>query len=309
MKKRTIAIYLLLLIFLFSGCSRKMKLHPGPGRSGDTFFETARFIMTGEEIHLYRHLPDQQARKEFIEDFWQKRDPDPGTEENESRIEFEKRIEYANKWFRDLPEGRGWDTERGHILLQLGIPDQRETRTTTLRGTTWLVKIDTWLYYEYQLVLQFVDLDGFGKYKLRGWPTTLIYALDQAKSDLTLAPKDQKQLERSFKFAVKFKKNKNLINISIPVKNMEFQEKQGTIVMGFEIEVFVYRDFKKIDHLKKEAHFGKSKEELLQLKKLEIDISYSPPAPIKGSYHLDVIIKELSTASKYRNFSRFKIRN
>ena len=94
--------------------------------ASDPFFEKARLIMTKEEIEIYKHLPGAEEKEEFIKEFWKKRDPTPATEENENREEFEKRIAYANKWFNEGSKGRGWDTERGRILLQLGFPDRRE---------------------------------------------------------------------------------------------------------------------------------------------------------------------------------------
>ncbi len=82
--------------------------------------------MTGEEIQIYKHLADRKAREEFIEEFWQKRDPLPDTPENEARVEFDRRIAYANRWFKEnRAAGRGWDTPRGRILIQLGEPDNR----------------------------------------------------------------------------------------------------------------------------------------------------------------------------------------
>ena len=57
------------------------------------FYETARLVMTGEEDDIFQHLPDAESRREFISDFWAKRDPNPETESNEFKEEFERRIE------------------------------------------------------------------------------------------------------------------------------------------------------------------------------------------------------------------------
>jgi GWxTD domain-containing protein len=306
--KKNIVGCIFIVFFLGCGCacSQKIKLPADTGTdveaAEDTFSRTARFIMTKEEKNIYRHLPGPQAREEFIDDFWKKRDPTPDTHENENRLEFERRIEYAGKWFKDRPDGRWWYTERGRILLQLGIPDERYGRVSAVRGTTWMVKTDTWYYYRYRLVLQFADKDGSGRYRLLNWPTGLSPALDQAAFALDL---DKKALNRPFRFKVKFKEN--IIKITVPVKNIEFQEKDGRMTADFEIDVFVYRDFKKIDHFKRETHTGKTKEEILQTKNLEITVPYSLPTTGKGSYYLDVIIKEVLTSSRYRNFFRFKI--
>ena len=159
----------------------------------DSFYETARFIMTKEENEIYRHLPDNAAREEFIEEFWKKRDPTPGTEENENKEEFEERIRFANKWFKEYSRGRGWDTQRGRILLQLGFPDRREfgdaediVRTGLPRNqgaliTSKPIPMEIWSYYTYGLVLVFADKNDTGRMLLEYVPPTLPYALDHEK--------------------------------------------------------------------------------------------------------------------------------
>jgi len=63
----------------------------------ESFFEKTSLIMTDEEIKIYKCIPDKESKEEFIREFWQIRDPDLDTEENENKIEFERRIEYANR--------------------------------------------------------------------------------------------------------------------------------------------------------------------------------------------------------------------
>ena len=57
----------------------KPKLDP----ESEKFYQTARLIMTKEETKIFERLPDAASRKEFIADFWLKRDPDPDTPDNE----------------------------------------------------------------------------------------------------------------------------------------------------------------------------------------------------------------------------------
>ena len=120
-------------LLLSAGCFliKAAKLGPFYG----TFFEKIRLIMIDDEIEIYKQLPDEQSKEEFIEEFWRIRDPNPGTVENEYKIEFEERIEYANKWFgsgdpfkgKEAYDGheryRGWNTDRGRIYIILGPPD------------------------------------------------------------------------------------------------------------------------------------------------------------------------------------------
>ncbi|MCK7479399.1 MAG: GWxTD domain-containing protein [Candidatus Moduliflexus flocculans] len=73
----------------------KPKLDP----ESEKFYRTARLIMTKEENRIFLRLPDVPSRKEFIEDFWLKRDPDPDTPLNEYRREFEARVDFVGKRF------------------------------------------------------------------------------------------------------------------------------------------------------------------------------------------------------------------
>jgi GWxTD domain-containing protein len=270
----------------------------------DSFFETTRFIMTKEEKNIYRHLIDEEDKKAFIRDFWEKRDPTPSTEENENRIEYNRRIEFANKWFNDRPDGNGWDTERGHLLLQLGIPDHREQHISTVQGTTWQVKTDTWLYYRWRLRLFFADRNGYGQYKLTYWPEELLDALDRARNVLDFG--DENVSNGAFNFKTKFIKKKNTIQIKIPVKAIDFEEQGENVSTSFHIRINVYRDYKKIDTLEKENPITRPKEEVLKAKHIGIPIPYTPPG--KGKYYLEVIIKDPIKSYRYRDFLQFKVK-
>jgi GWxTD domain-containing protein len=107
-----------------SGSEQKITLDP---ESRD-FYTYAQLIMTKVEKNIFNHLPDKEARKEFMADFWVKRDPDPDTKENEFKDEFYRRIEYANKRFREGTPG--WKTDRGRIYIYLGPPDKFEETFT-----------------------------------------------------------------------------------------------------------------------------------------------------------------------------------
>ncbi len=269
----------------------------------DSFYEITRFIMSKEEIKIFRHLPDEKLKTEFQKEFWEKRDPSPETEENESKMEFEKRIEFANKWFKDRPDGRGWDTERGHLLLQLGIPNQRQISVTTIQGTTWTVMVDEWYYGDYDLYLQFADDKGQGKYVLQNWPPELLEALDRAVLALDL--NDTNAPQNNFTFNAKFKKENQQIEIKIPVKHIEWEALNDHVHATFDIQVNAYLNYKKINEFKNETQLDKTKTEILTIKHLIISIPYAPRG--KGKYFLEVIIKDRNRSFRYRNFCQFKI--
>ena len=87
--------------------------------------EDVRWIITPEELTAFKALSNDEERDAFIEQFWQRRDPTPDTEENEFKEEHYRRIAYANEHFS---AGRaGWRTDRGRIYIVFGPPDEIES--------------------------------------------------------------------------------------------------------------------------------------------------------------------------------------
>ena len=81
----------------------------------------ARFLLSPEEKKEWAALKDSVARSEFVDKFWASRDPTPGTPENESRKEFERRVAFADDRFGQ-GEVHGSMTDRGMVFVLLGPP-------------------------------------------------------------------------------------------------------------------------------------------------------------------------------------------
>ncbi len=80
------------------------------------------YIITPEERHTFLHLSTNEEREQFIEAFWQRRNPDPDSAENTFKEEHYRRIAYANEHFASgIP---GWKTDRGKIYIMWGPPDE-----------------------------------------------------------------------------------------------------------------------------------------------------------------------------------------
>src|SRR5271169_5174351 len=87
--------------------------------------EDVVWIITDEERAAFKQLSNDEERDNFIEAFWQRRDPTPDTEENEYKEEHYQRIAYANEHFAaGVP---GWRTDRGRIWIVYGKPDEIES--------------------------------------------------------------------------------------------------------------------------------------------------------------------------------------
>ena len=82
-----------------------------------------------------------EARRRYLTDFWQKRDPDPATPANEARTAFYSAIAYANEHYRERGQaGReGWRTDRGRIYARYGAPDEVLTRLAAGRAPPYEV--------------------------------------------------------------------------------------------------------------------------------------------------------------------------
>ena len=87
--------------------------------------EDVRWIITDQELKAFKSLSNDEERDNFIEQFWQRRNPDPDSPENEYREENYRRIAYANEHFA---AGKpGWKTDRGHMYIAYGKPDSIES--------------------------------------------------------------------------------------------------------------------------------------------------------------------------------------
>ena len=84
--------------------------------------EDVVYIITPEERNAFLHLSTNEEREQFIEQFWQRRNPDPDSVENTYKEEHYRRIAYANEHYSSgIP---GWKTDRGRIYIMWGPPDE-----------------------------------------------------------------------------------------------------------------------------------------------------------------------------------------
>jgi len=76
---------------------------------------------TSEEKSHWRRLREAADRRSFIDDFWQRRDRTPETQENELRTGFIRRVAFADHTFV-TEKTRGSLTDRGRVFVLLGPP-------------------------------------------------------------------------------------------------------------------------------------------------------------------------------------------
>jgi GWxTD domain-containing protein len=84
--------------------------------------EDVIYIISPEERSAFVHLTTNEEREQFIEQFWQRRNPDPDSAENTFKEEHYRRIAYTNEHYASgIP---GWKTDRGRIYIMWGPPDE-----------------------------------------------------------------------------------------------------------------------------------------------------------------------------------------
>jgi len=140
--------------------------------------EDVHWIITDQELKAFKSLSNDEERDAFIEQFWLRRNPNPDSPENEFREEHYRRIAYANEHFA---AGKpGWKTDRGHIYIAFGKPDNIEAHPSGGTydrpveeggGTTSTFPFETW-HYRYlegigdNIDIEFVDTCMCGDYHM-----------------------------------------------------------------------------------------------------------------------------------------------
>jgi GWxTD domain-containing protein len=151
--------------------------------------EEVPYIITDEERKAFMSLSNDEERDAFIEAFWQRRNPNPDSPENEYREEHYRRIAYANEHFA---AGKpGWKTDRGHIYIAFGAPDDIDSHPSgglyertpeEGGGSTTTFPFETW-HYRYlegigeNIDIEFVDTCQCGDYH---------FTIDRSEKDALL---------------------------------------------------------------------------------------------------------------------------
>ncbi|HXE07273.1 MAG TPA: GWxTD domain-containing protein [Acidobacteriaceae bacterium] len=148
--------------------------------------EDVNWIITDTERQAFKNLTNDEERDAFIENFWRRRNPNPDSPDNEYRDEIFARIAYANDHFA---AGKpGYLTDRGHIYIAWGPPDDKETHPSGGEyqrpmeeggGSTSTYPFEIW-HYRYlegigeNVNMEFVDTCQCGDYH---------YTIDRSEKD------------------------------------------------------------------------------------------------------------------------------
>lgn len=142
-----------------------------------------QFLATPEEKRDWRRLREDSDRLRFVDQFWSRRDPTPGTPENEFRDQFLARAAFADlSWGTERT--RGSLTDRGRVFVLLGKPrvirlkgQTRAEGATIESGSRAIVDgtVERWVYSRTQLpklpqvevVFKFITEKGYGDHVMQ----------------------------------------------------------------------------------------------------------------------------------------------
>jgi GWxTD domain-containing protein len=164
--------------------------------------EDVTFIITDTERRAFLALQTNEEREQFIEEFWQRRNPDPDSVDNPVKEEHYRRIAYANEHFASGIAG--WRTDRGRIYIMYGKPDSLESHTQGENyerpldqggGETKTYAFEDWTYHYIEGIgenveLEFVDPSGTGEFRLTTDPSEKDALLYVPGAGLTLAEQE-----------------------------------------------------------------------------------------------------------------------
>jgi GWxTD domain-containing protein len=140
---------------MLGGCSGEPSPTSAPG--ADIAAGPLRWLMLPEETRQVRELRTGRETAEFLEVFWRRRNPDPGSPVNECARRFRERAMAADRLYGENGR-RGSLTDRGRALVLLGPPPL--LRYGQRRIPSWepgpsgeqpsvhsrLVEVETWIY-------------------------------------------------------------------------------------------------------------------------------------------------------------------
>jgi len=138
----------------------------------DWYQGPVRYIITKQEIKAYKALETELERATFIDWFWQRRDIEPNTPDNEFRARFEKRTFEAVRKFTatTIP---GWKTDMGKIYILVGPPEEiiNDLMAKSHRGiVTWVYRRPPFPDLQPNTVIAFAR-DATGEFRLSASPT------------------------------------------------------------------------------------------------------------------------------------------
>lgn len=121
-----------------------------------------QYLLNAYQLRQFFSLPDDDARRKWVDTYWRSRDPSPTTDKNEMRIEHTIRTKLARQLF---PSKRwpGWD-RRGEVFIRYGPPNYRGKIHAEITVRKTHPPGELWFYAHHQMIVAFRDQNLTGHY-------------------------------------------------------------------------------------------------------------------------------------------------
>jgi GWxTD domain-containing protein len=103
---------------------QEFKMPPNSSETADERWAEGpvKWILAPDEKVAWASLTSGAERQDFVDKFWAKRNPKPGSSDNVFRTTFERRVAFADSRFIEVEKQRGSLTDRGMVFVLLGPP-------------------------------------------------------------------------------------------------------------------------------------------------------------------------------------------
>lgn len=148
--KKTIGLIAILVIFLTFPLSGSVQGDKEKINYENWLEEEVALLISQEEKEEFEKLNTAEEKDLFIELFWLKRDPSPGSRANELRDAWYRRLAYVTKTFTRGTQ-KGWRSDQGKVYMFFGAPPQTtatapQKREVSMGGSQLEAAAQIWMY-------------------------------------------------------------------------------------------------------------------------------------------------------------------
>ena len=130
-------------------------------RELDERYEVVSLLLLKRDRTVWDGLSGAEAKGRFLSIFWN-RHGDPEMPGYQKREQFFERVSFAAKNYRSGLRPRGWDSDRGRVLIQYGEPDAIDRHVSDFNRHPYQI----WTYSSHRAEFVFVDAGQTGAFQL-----------------------------------------------------------------------------------------------------------------------------------------------
>ncbi len=129
----------------------------------DNLFAKCKYIASNPEKEQYKKLTTLSGKRQFLFDFWKRRNDEQNSPESMTYQQFLNRVAESNRKYSSSMRV-GWKTDRGRVLITYGEPSEVDRYPNQDNTKPY----EVWRYNDIEGGVEFIfaDLNGFNDYEL-----------------------------------------------------------------------------------------------------------------------------------------------